>query len=93
MRIKTKRISLVVCLFLFLFVVIGNALHLNSAGAFLAAATGTPLLVYVFNQRSADTTASPQTGQLSRGAVRADGRDQAYGDGSAGWEDQSVRRQ
>ena len=56
MRTKAKRISLVACLFLFLFVVIGNALHLNPAGAFLAAATGTPLLIYVFNQRSADTT-------------------------------------
>jgi hypothetical protein len=52
MKVKAKQISLVVCLFLFLLVVIGNGLHLNPAGAVLAAATGTPLLVYLFNQRS-----------------------------------------
>jgi Flp pilus assembly protein TadB len=52
MKMKAKQISLVVCLFLFLFVVIGHGLHLNPAGAVLAAATGTPLLVYLFNQRS-----------------------------------------
>ena len=51
MRMKVKRISLVICLFLFLLVVLGNGLHLNPAGAFLAAATGTPLLIYLFNQR------------------------------------------
>jgi hypothetical protein len=38
------------CLFLFLFVVIGGGLHLNPGGAFIAAATGTPLLIYVFNR-------------------------------------------
>ena len=58
MRMKAKRIFLGACLFLFLFVVIGNALHLSPAGAFLAAATGTPLLIYVFNQRLAETTAN-----------------------------------
>ena len=90
MRTKAKRISLVTCLFLFLFVVIGSALHLNPAGAFLAAATGTPLLIYVFNQRSATTTTN---GKLSRSAVCADGRNQEPGDRSTGWEDQSVSRQ
>ncbi len=34
---KVTRVSLVVCLFLFLFVVIGGGLHLNPGGAFLAA--------------------------------------------------------
>jgi hypothetical protein len=72
-RIKVKKISLVACLFLFLFVVIGNALHLNPAGAFLAAATGTPLLIYFFNQRSATTNTN---GKFSRSAVCADSRDQ-----------------
>jgi hypothetical protein len=48
---KIKQGSLVVCLFLFLFVVIGGGLHLNPGAAFLAAATGTPLAIYVFNRR------------------------------------------
>lgn len=90
MRTKAKRISLVACLFLFLFVVIGNALHLNPAGAFLAAATGTPLLIYVFNQRSATTNTN---GKFSRSAARSDGRNQEHADSSAGWEDQPVSRQ
>lgn len=50
MRTKIKQYSLVVCLFLFLFVVIGGGLHLNPGGAFIAAATGTPLLIYVLNR-------------------------------------------
>ena len=80
MRTKAKRISLVACLFLFLFVVIGNALHLNPAGAFLAAATGTPLLIYFFNQRSATTNTN---GRVSQSEVCADGRNQEPGDRSA----------
>ncbi len=48
---KIKQGSLVVCLFLFLFVVIGAGLHLNPGGAFLAAVTGTPLVIHVFNRR------------------------------------------
>jgi hypothetical protein len=47
---KIKYGSLVVCLFLFLFVVIGGGLHLNPAGAFLAAASGTPLVIHAFNR-------------------------------------------
>ncbi len=90
MQTKAKRISLVACLFLFLFVVVGNALHLNPAGAFLAAATGTPLLIYVFNQRSATTT---KNGKFSRSAVCADGCNQERGDRSAGREEESVSRQ
>ena len=90
MRTKAKRIALASCLFLFLFVVIGNALHLNPAGAFLAAATGTPLLIYVFNLRSATTTTN---GNVSRSAGCTDGRDQGHGDRPVGWEDQPVSRQ
>ena len=51
MLTKIKGASLVVCLFLFLFVVIGGGLHLNPGGALLAAATGTPLVIHVFNRR------------------------------------------
>ncbi len=90
MRIKAKRISLAACLFLFLFVVIGNALHLNPAGAFLAAATGTPLLIYVFNQRSATTTTN---GKPLPSVACSDRRNQEPGDSAAGWEDESVSRQ
>ena len=51
MLTKIKHGSLVVCLFLFLFVVVGGGLHLRPGGAFLAAATGTPLVIHVFNRR------------------------------------------
>ena len=51
MRTKVKRISLGVCLFVFLFVVIGGGLHLSPGGAFLAAATGTPLVIHVLNRQ------------------------------------------
>jgi hypothetical protein len=47
---KFKQISLVICLFLFLLVVVGGSLHLNPGGAFLAAATGTPLVIHVFKR-------------------------------------------
>lgn len=93
MRMKVKRISLVACLFLFLFVVIGNALHLNPVVAFLAAVTGTPLLIYVFNQRTAATTAIRRHTPVSGGPVRDDGLDRDRGDRSGGWENESVSRQ
>jgi hypothetical protein len=48
---KVKQLSLVVCLFVFLFVVIGGGLHLNPGAAFLAAATGTPLVIHLFTRR------------------------------------------
>jgi hypothetical protein len=51
MHSKVKNYSLVVCLFVFLFVVVGGGLHMNPGGAFLAAATGTPLMIYAFNRR------------------------------------------
>lgn len=59
MRTKIKHYSLIVCLFLFLFVVIGGGLHLNPGGAFIAAATGTPLLIHVFNRRLARERIEP----------------------------------
>lgn len=49
---KIKHGALIACLFLFLFVVIGGGLHLNPSGAFLAAATGTPLVIHLFKRRS-----------------------------------------
>ena len=51
MRTKIKQYCLILCLFLFLFVVIGGGLPLNPGGALIAAATGTPLLIYAFNRR------------------------------------------
>ena len=59
MRAKIKQTLLIVCLFLFLFVVIGSGLHLNPGGAFIAAATGTPPLIYVFNRRLARGRVEP----------------------------------
>ena len=49
---KVKNYSLVICLFVFLFVVVGGGLHMNPGGALLAAATGTPLMIYAFKRRS-----------------------------------------
>jgi len=47
-RIRFKQVFLVICLFLFLYVVIGGGLHLTPSGALVAALTGTPLIVHVF---------------------------------------------
>jgi hypothetical protein len=68
-RTKIKQCSLILCLFLFLFVVIGGGLHLNPGGALIAAATGTPLLVYAFNRRSASGFVEPDM----RASREADG--------------------
>lgn len=48
MQPRAKESVLTVCLFLFLFVVLGGGLHLSPSGAFLAALTGTPLIVHAF---------------------------------------------
>lgn len=61
MRHRTKQTLLIVCLFVFLFVVLGGGLHLGPSGAFLAAVTGTPIIIYVFNvwsRRSCEATPS-----------------------------------
>ena len=47
---KMKQYALGACLFTFLFVVIGGGLHLNPGGAFLAALSGTPLMIHIFNR-------------------------------------------
>jgi len=77
MRTKIKQYSLIVCMFLFLFVVIGGGLHLNPGGAFIAAATGTPLLIYVFNRRLARERIEPDlwaSAQRSSGRTRCPNR-------------------
>jgi len=52
MQERLKRYSLVLCLFVFLFVVIGGGFHLNPSGAFAAALSGTPLVIFAFNRWS-----------------------------------------
>jgi peptidoglycan/LPS O-acetylase OafA/YrhL len=71
MHSKVKNYTLVFCLFVFLFVIIGGGLHLNPGGAFLAAATGTPLMIYAFNRRfSGDCRAEHAPPQLAGNEVR-----------------------
>jgi hypothetical protein len=65
-RTKVKRISLGVCLFVFLFVVIGGGLHLSPGGAFLAAATGAPLLIHVLNRSRTGGSGEPSLQSASR---------------------------
>ena len=54
MRHKLKSYSLVVCLFVFLFVIIGGGLHLNPVGAFAAALSATPLILHSVNRWGGD---------------------------------------
>lgn len=49
---RLKSYSLVVSLFVFLFVVIGAGLHLNPMGAFAAALSGTALVLHGVNRRT-----------------------------------------
>jgi hypothetical protein len=51
MKNRLKNYALVICLFVFLFVIIGGGLHLAPGGAFLAAVTGTPLVIFAFRSR------------------------------------------
>ena len=60
MHSKVKNYALVFCLFVFLFVTIGGGLHMNPGGAFLAAATGTPLMIYAFNRRFNEASRSEE---------------------------------
>ncbi len=55
MKEKLKRYSLGLCLFVFLFVVIGGGFHLNPGGAFVGALSGTPLVICAFNRWSGRT--------------------------------------
>ena len=51
MQGRLKDYALVICLFVFLFVCIGNGLHLTPGAAFIAALSGTPLVIFAFNRR------------------------------------------
>jgi hypothetical protein len=44
---RLKTYSLVACLFVFLFLVVGAGLHLSPTGALAAALSGTPLVIHV----------------------------------------------
>ena len=46
---RLKNYALVICLFVFLFVCIGNDLHLSLGAAFMGALSGTPLVIFAFN--------------------------------------------
>jgi len=63
---KMKQYALGACLFSFLFVVIGGGLHLNRGGAFLAALSGTPLMIHMFNGWLESQTARNGTRPLVR---------------------------
>ena len=47
---RLKNFGLVICLFVFLFVSVGNGLHLTPGAAFIAALSGTPLVIFAFNR-------------------------------------------
>ena len=46
---KLKSCALIICLFVFLFVIVGNALHLTPGAALVAALSGTPLITFGFS--------------------------------------------
>jgi len=50
MHERLKNYALVICLFVFLFVCIGNDLHLSPGAAFMGALSGTPLVIFAFNR-------------------------------------------
>jgi hypothetical protein len=64
---KLKNYALVICLFVFLFVVIGNGLPLTPAASLIAAMSGTPLVVSAFGRWHA----AQSRGKDSRAASRA----------------------
>jgi hypothetical protein len=47
---KLKNYALVICLFVFLYVVMGNGLHLTPAASLIAATSGTPLVIFAFSR-------------------------------------------
>ena len=67
MQGRLKNYALVACLFVFLFVIIGGGFHLNPGGAFIAALSGTPLVIYAFNHRSAATHRQTPARSVARG--------------------------
>jgi hypothetical protein len=71
MQAKLKNYGLVMCLFVFLFAIIGGGLHLSPSGALLAAITGTPLMIYVFHRRI-DRTSRQNEGPSDAGRNEVD---------------------
>ena len=47
---KLKNYALIICLFVFLFVTLGNALRQTPGAAFMSALSGTPLVIFGFNR-------------------------------------------
>ena len=66
---RLKNYALVICLFVFLFVIIGGGLHLNPSGAFLAAATGTPLVIYACRRFDGDSRTEDGRSNAARNEV------------------------
>lgn len=64
---KMQQYALGACLFTFLFVVVGGALHLNTGGAFLAALSGTPLMIHIFSRWLENQTARMARDHLCAG--------------------------
>ena len=58
MHERLKNYALAICLFVFLFAVIGNDLHLSPGGSFVAALSGTPLVIFAFSRRRRCTPSS-----------------------------------
>ena len=52
MHARLKNYALVICLFVFLFISVGNGLHLTPGAAFIGALSGTPLVIFAFNRWS-----------------------------------------
>jgi len=50
MRCTLKNYALSMCLFVFLFVMIGGGFHLGPGGALLGAISGTPLVIFACNR-------------------------------------------
>ena len=92
MRKQVRQISLVICLFVFLFVVVGGGLHLNPGGAFLAALTGTPLVIQVFNRWSRESGVPDPNTRLER-SHSLPGMRQADRDDACQFEGKEVIRQ
>lgn len=90
MRTKLNRISLGVCLFVFLFVVIGGGLHLSPGGAFLAAATGTPLLIHVLNRQGTGGSGEPSPSSPSRTGASVHRVAEAQADHPGAFESEDV---
>ena len=64
---KLKNYLLVICLFTFLFVTLGNGLHLTPVASLIAAMSGSPLVIFAFGRWHE----AQRRGKDSRAASRA----------------------